>query len=284
MCGGLIAAWKSFYSSSEAALILDYYGNYRHLFWIMHSVQPPHGDDWLRRIEQKGAAAPRVAPRWNLLGRKILPAVLLCAAALIVPVNEHTVIHPYVADVTEEELRSKEKIAVELKKAGALSGKDLEKIRKEIEEVRSRKSRRFSHERWEAMDGIGERMIVKAAENIALKNWAASAVQELEKQLAGKERSVSQLAKKSKELEKALRTLAKNGMLANLPPQLETVLGKNGSRMLKNGKLDPDLINEQFLKDLDQFINGSMLQDQLTEYLKQVPETSYRLCKKPGSG
>ena len=85
-------------------------------------------------------------------------------------------------------------------------------------------------------------------------------------------------------MQKALRTLAKNGMLANLPPQLETVLGKNGSRMLKNGKLDPDLINEQFLKDLDQFINGSMLQDQLTEYLKQVPETSYRLCKKPGSG
>ena len=286
LAGGMIAAWRSFYSYSDAALILDYYGSYRHIFWIASSIPSEQGSDWLKRMEHKGAAPPRISPRWDLLGKKLLPALLLCAAALFVPVNKHAIIQPYFTSVTDEELKAKEKMAVELKKAGALSQKDLEKIRKEIEEVQSRKSRRFSHERWEAIDGIGERMLVKAEENLALKNWAGSAAKELEKQLGGKERSVSQLAKKTKELEKALKTLAKQGMLTNLPPRLESVLGKDGCRMLnKNFKFDPKSMNaEQVLKDLDQFINNSMSQDDLIKYLKTVPEQSYRLSKKPGGG
>lgn len=282
--GGLIAAWRSFYSYSDAALIFDYYGNYRHIFWIASSMPSEQGGVWLQKMEAGGAEQPRICMNRPLLLRKVLPALLLSAAALAVPVNEQAPVRRYSGTVIEEELAKKEHMAAELEKAGALSPEELAKIQKEIEKVRSRKSRRFSHERWEAIDGIGERIVNKARDTVGLKNWAGASARELAMHLKSGQRSVSRLAKKSEELAKALRTLAGQGTFTSLPPGLESVLGKNGSRLLdKNAPFDPKLLNnKELLKELDAFLSDSLSREKITKYLETEKEAAYRLCKKGG--
>ncbi|MFC1583017.1 hypothetical protein ACFL4W_05725, partial [Planctomycetota bacterium] len=224
----------------------------------------------------------------GLMLKKILPAAFMVAVALLIPVNE--AVNPFSQkyEFLNEELQAKEAMAVELKEVGALSDQDLKNIKKEIEKIKSAQARQFSHERWEALDGIGERMLLKADGNLSLRNWASSAVKEMDKEInSGQNRSMSKLAKQAQELEKALKSMAGNDMLANLPSSLISQLGKRGARALsKDFKIDPNAPGtQQMLRDLDKFLRNSGQGDTLRKYnLQNRPGMSYDLAKGQGKG
>lgn len=172
-------------------------------------------------------AIPATRP-WRRLS-PIAPALAFLAIALWLPQRTSPESQAALADDIAGDL---EATVAQLKQQDLVTPEEEKKIEEEIERIRKGAEQRVDASSWEAADALRERLVADlSAKNDALK-WAEESLARLESAAAGGSSGDSKAQATAAELAQALEQLAKSGLLAGAPPELQ--------QLLKGGKLPTD--------------------------------------------
>jgi hypothetical protein len=176
--------------------------------------------------EASGFPMPRLRLRRATL--TVVPAVAFLAAAMLLPQRTRAAA---VDGALAEEIAAKLTAAVvQLKQQELIDPAEERRLEEEIARIREAAERRVDPSSWEAADALREQMASAVAEKQQAARWAqesfaryAAAVQ------AG---GAASAAPHAAELSRALEKLARSGLLASAPPELQA--------LMKGGKLPGD--------------------------------------------
>jgi hypothetical protein len=201
---------------------------------LMLTLMEHQDEAWAGRLDEASTfALPRLRP-WRRLAW--LPAALaFLAVALSLPQRtpraSTTVLAEEIADDLTTTLDA-------LKQQQLVTPEEEKTLEQEIERIRRAAEERVDGSAWEATDALRERVAATVAEKRDAVKWAEETL--------GRYAAAAQAAPggevkpgaETAELTKALENLAKSGLLANAPPDLQ--------RLLRGGKLpgDPKAMHE----------------------------------------
>jgi hypothetical protein len=173
-------------------------------------------------------ALPRLHP-WRRLAA-LPPALAFLAAALLVPqrvpagdVNS-ALADEIVADLTATLL--------ELKQQELMTPAEEQRLEEEIERIRRGARDRVDASSWEAADALRDKVAAGLSEKQDAVKWAQESLARLNAAAQGGATAESTSAAQTAELTKALERLARSGLLAGAPADLQ--------RWLEGGKLPAD--------------------------------------------
>jgi hypothetical protein len=182
---------------------------------------------WTRSVLLEKASSfplPRVRLRRALL--TVLPAIAFLAVAMLLP--QWTRAAAVDAALAEEIAAKLTAAVVQLKQQALIDPAEERRLEQEIARIREAAERRVDPSSWEAADALREQMTSAVAEKQQAARWAqesfaryAAAV------LAGG--GAASAAPQAAELTKALEKLAKSGLLAGAPPELQALM--NGGQL-----------------------------------------------------
>ena len=185
------------------------------------------------------SASNFVLPRfhlWRKLGPAAAAAVFLFAA-LLMPQHAPARGNSALANDVVADVRS---AMLELKKRDLITPSEEKQLEEEIERIRKSASERLDSSSWEAADSLREKMAADVSQKADALKWAQSA-------LASGEGASS--ANQNEELGKAIDKLAKAGLLADAPPELQRLLGGKDAIAGGTAHLPDDFESLRRLKD-----------------------------------
>jgi hypothetical protein len=195
---------------------------------LMLTLMEHHDEAWAGRLDDASTfALPRLRP-WRRLAW--LPAALAFLAVALslpqrIPRASTTALAEEIADDLTATLDA-------LKQQQLVTPEEEKTLEQEIERIRRAAEERVDASAWEATDALRERVAATVAERRDAVKWAEEAL--------GRYAAAAQAAPGGEvkpgadtaELTKALENLAKSGLLATAPPDLQ--------RLLRGGKLPAD--------------------------------------------
>lgn len=213
-------------------------------------------DEWAKALPQVDRiwheALPRLRPRRFV--RYLGLPLLFAAGACFVPLREGTsaILRNTVGQQAAQELES---LLSSIEKEDILDEEEKKELREEIEKIAEEtRETPLTHEKWEAVDALRERMQVRleSAAMIALQAGEAAAL--LSASERGPELSLERVEQLEAGLGQALQKLIKKGAFAGAPQDLQEQL----ARLLKNGKLQlPEAAadRQELLDELKDFLD-----------------------------
>lgn len=253
--------------------------------------------------ELPGAAWKERLPQMESLWRRALPTLrpIRFAKVLILPLafavatcfvplrNLHEpVVHGAVAQQAMQRL---EELMQQLEEAEVIKPeeKESEQLKDEMQKLSNEtKERPLTHEKWETVDALQERLKAKLEHQANLMSQAAdslAALSEALNQLGEKgeaKLSDEQLQQLEKEVAKAMQELAKGGSLSKLSPALRQKLGemaKAGQFKLPQDPAEREALAEELQKFLDK---ESLKLAELRGKCEKCTDPNCEECKKPG--
>ena len=201
-------------------------------------TQLEHGDpawtEW--PLLQRATTFP--LPRLNA-GRKLAPlapAAVFLAAALAVPQRLPAISGNEA--LAEEIAGSLDATLKELQQQALITPEEEKRLEEEIERIRQGARERVDPQAWEAADALRDQLAADVARKADAVKWAEQSLARFAAAAAGGAGAPSKDAAAA-ELSKALEALAKSGLLAGAPAELQ--------RLLKGGKLPADTASMQQL-------------------------------------
>jgi hypothetical protein len=178
-------------------------------------------------------ALPRLRP-WRRLA-PLPPAVMFLAAALWLPQRTPSPGTAVLADDIAADLTA---TVAELKQQELVTPEEERKLTEEIERIRRAADERVDASSWEAADALRERVVVTLSDKQDALKWAEESLRRYAATGQGGAGGSSDPQAEAAELAEALKKLAKSGLLAGAPPDLQ--------QALKGGNLpaDPKALRE----------------------------------------
>ena len=213
------------YQPAEVVAIADWLtGGHGLLLTLME-----HQDEaWARRLDEASTIAlPRLRP-WRRLAA--LPAALAFLAVALslnqrIPRASTTVLATEIAKDLETTLDT-------LKQQQLVTPEEEKTLEQEIERIRRAAEERIDASAWEATDALRERVAATVDEKRDAVTWAEETLARYAAASQAAPGGEVKPGAETVELTKALENLAKTGLLANAPPDLQ--------RLLRAGKLPAD--------------------------------------------
>jgi hypothetical protein len=177
-------------------------------------------------------------PRFHVWRRlaMLAPAAAFLIVAWMLPQRIPAAANTVLANDIAAELKTK---LEELKKQDMIAPSEEKELQAEIERIRKDSLERVDASTWEASDSMREKFAAKISEKQDAMKWAADALSRLPKSgefgsaNAGESGSANADAQVG-ELGAAIDKLARTGMLANAPKELQQLLG--GKNAIAGGK------------------------------------------------
>jgi hypothetical protein len=185
---------------------------------------------WASVVERiSNLPMPRLEP-WRRL-KWLLPSAVFLAAALAVP--QRAPVSSAEGAIAREIAKDLETTLATLKQQELVTPTEEKKLEEEIERIRKGAMDRVDASSWEAADSLREKMAAAVSEKRDALKWAQeSLLRYAEAARGGAEPTEAQVD----ELAKAIQKLAENGMLGELSPELEKLLG--GKNALSSGNFN----------------------------------------------
>jgi hypothetical protein len=165
-------------------------------------------------------AMPRLRP-WRRLA-PIVPAAAFLTAALWLPQRAPAPRQAPLARDIADDLSSTLETLVE---QSLVTEDEEQALEQEIERIRRAADERVDASAWEAADALRERMADAVAGKHDAVQWARESLRRFAEAAEGGGGSGQPDAQAEAELAQALERLAKSGLLANAPPELQKLLG-----------------------------------------------------------
>ncbi|RLT07681.1 MAG: hypothetical protein DWI21_09275 [Planctomycetota bacterium] len=250
------------------------------------------GAAWKVRLPQLESLWRRALPtlRPVRFARVLILPVTFAVATCLVPLRDITepVVEGAAAQQTMQRL---EELMQQLEEAEVIKPeeKESEQLKEEMQKLSNEtKERPLTHEKWETVDALQERLKAKLEHQSNLMSQAADSLAALSEALnqlsqSGETKlSDEQLQQLEKEVAKAMQELAKSGSLGKLSPALQGKLGE----MAKSGqfKLPQDATEREALaEELQKFLNKESLKlADLRAKCEKCNNPDCEECKKPG--
>lgn len=170
---------------------------------------------------------PAMRP-WRRLA-PLAPASAFLAVALWLPQRVPAAQQGALADDIARDLTA---AVAELKQQQLVTPEEEKKLEEEIEQIRRGADERVDTASWEAADAVRERIVAEVSAKQDAVKWAQDSLARYAAAAQAGAGDASKSAAPAAELAKALEQLAKSGLLADAPPELQ--------RLLKGGKLPGD--------------------------------------------
>lgn len=220
------------YRPGQIVALADSLGGGRGLLLTLHEQ---HDSRWAAAPIVEAASQFRLpgARPWRRLA-PLVPASVFLAAALWLPQRTPPPAQGALAAEIAGELSS---TVAELKQQALLTPEEEKKIEEEIERIRQGSSERVDASSWEAADSVRERLVSDLSAKQDALTWAEESLARFDAAARGGASGESSAAQAA-ELTQALEQLAKSGLLAGAPADLQ--------KLLKGGKLpsDPKALRE----------------------------------------
>lgn len=250
------------------------------------------GAAWKVRLPQLESLWRRALPtlRPVRFARVVILPIAFAVAACLVPLRD---IHEPVVEgaVAQQALQRLDEFMRQLEEAEVIKPeeKESEQLKEEMQKLSNEtKERPLTHEKWETVDALQERLKAKLEYQSNLMSQAADSLAALSETLnqlgqSGETKlSDEQLQQLEKEVAKAMQELAKSGSLGKLSPALQAKLGE----MAKFGqfKLPQDAAEREALaEELQKFLNKESLKlADLRSKWEKCNNPDCEECKKPG--
>jgi hypothetical protein len=237
------------------------------------------GEQWsqaLPQVEQAWKQAlPRIRPK-RFASFLVLPLVF-AVGACFVPLREGTSAFVLRNTVGQQAAHELETLLNSIEKEQVLDEEEKQQLREEIEKIAEEtRETPLTHEKWETVDALRERMKVRleSASMIALQAGDAAAL--LSANAGDDELSLERVELLEKELGEALQKLVNKGVFKGAPEELQEQL----ARLLKNGKLrmpQEGAERQELLDELREFL------DDENRKLEELREKCSN-CKGDGDG
>ena len=245
---GLLPAWvlawclarRSRHSRSESVARLDSaLGSGGLLMMLSELPDNERGQEWRRALPQIELAwkeaIPRVRPR-RFASFLSLP-LLFAAGACFVPLREGTTAVALKNTVGQQAAQELEALLDSIDEEKILDEQEKQKLHEEIERLAAEtREMPLTHEKWETVDALRERMKVRIESAAMLSSQAGAAAALLSESNSADpagEFSGERTDNLENELGDALQKLMQKGVFSNAPQGLQDQL----ARLTKNGKL-----------------------------------------------
>ena len=195
---------------------------------LMLTLMEQQDEAWAGRLDEASTfALPRLRP-WRRLAW--LPAALAFLAVSLslpqrIPRASTTVLAEEIADDLTTSLDA-------LKQQQLVTPEEEKTLEQEIERIRRAAEERVDASAWEATDALRERVAATVAEKRDAVKWAEETLSRYAAAAQAAPGGEVKPGAETAELTRALENLAKSGLLANAPPDLQ--------RLLRGGKLPAD--------------------------------------------
>ncbi len=250
------------------------------------------GAAWKARLPQLESLWRRALPtlRPVRFARVLILPIAFAVAACLVPLRD---IHEPVVEgaVAQQTMQRLEEFMQQLEEAEVIKPeeKESEQLKEEMQKLANEtKEHPLTHEKWETVDALQERLKAKLEHQSNLMSQAADSLAALSEALnqlgqSGETKlSDEQLQQLEKEVAKAMQELTKSGSLGKLSPALQAKLGE----MAKSGqfKLPQDAAEREALaEELQKFLNKESLKlADLRAKCEKCNNPNCEECKKPG--
>lgn len=214
--------WRRKYRSGEVVAVADWLAGGQGL---LLTLLERDDRDWVDSalVEQSTQfAMPRLRP-WRRLAPAALAAAFLAVVLWLpqrVPAqSERAVAHDIARDLTST--------LAELKQSQLVTQEEEKALEEEIERIRRGAEERMDASSWEAADALRERVVAGLSEKQDALKWAQESLNRLTAAAEGGADAGEgkDLDVRAAELAQALDKLAKSGLLASAPPELQRLLG-----------------------------------------------------------
>lgn len=247
----------------------------------------PH---WLKQLPQDDAAwadaIPKLRPK-RFASCLVLPLVF-AVASCFAPLRKADTAPAVLNTVGQAATKELEDLLKQLDEEKVLPKDEEEQARKEIEKlVEETKKTPLTHEKWETVDALREKMRAKLDAALSQNNLAKEAAQLLAQALNknASELSSDQIEQLQQDVLETLRKLSENGTLdrpgaEGLKDALQRLIKKNGDKK-SSLPSDPDELQD-LLDDLDDFLEQEA--KRLDEIRKKCKGCAGGQCEGIGNG
>ncbi len=237
--------------------------------------------DWSNRLPQLEQlwreALPRIRPK-RFASYLALP-FLFATGACFVPLREASTAGPLLNTVGQQAAQDLEELLKEIEKDQVLEEEEERQLKEEIQKLTEEtRDTPLTHEKWETVDALRERMKVRlesASMSLAQAGEAAAKLADSNRPDAP-ELSLERAEQLEKELAESLQKMMKKGGLSGAPQELRDQL----QRLMKNGKLqipkDPGE-RQELLDELREFLDKE--NDKLSELRKKCSGCKSGQCQ-----
>jgi hypothetical protein len=224
----LITCYVRAYKPAEVVALADWLGGGHGLLLTLFTNDDPAWAESPLLEQASTFALPRLRP-WRKLAA-LPPALAFLAVALWLPQRMPAYgSNAALADHIAADLTA---TVAELKQQALITPVEEQKLEEEIERIRKGAQERVDASSWEAADALRERVVAGLSEKQNGVQWAEESLARFEAAAKGGANVESSAEAQAAELTKALEALAKSGLLAGAPADVQ--------RLLKGGKLPAD--------------------------------------------
>jgi len=279
-----VAAWlvssRQRFSRGESIALLD---SRLQAGGLLMTLTEAPDDEWEQRLPQLETlwrtSLPRLRPVRFV--RQMLPAIAFVTIACLIPPRAVEAGTELRSTAGQQASQALEELLTELDKAEVLDEKEKQELRDEIEKlVDETKETPLTHEKWETVDALQERMRLRLDETAAEVGKAQEALTALKHAADGEQLTMSleSLLQLEKETLETLQKMMEKGAFQDAPEPLKNEL----QRLMKDGqfKLPEDPGERQELLDsLSEFLDKES--EELAELRSKCKGGQ---CKKCGDG
>lgn len=231
--------------------------------------------EWEARLPQVEQTWRQSMPRFRAerFANFVLPPLAFAVAVCFVPLKEIQAARIVENTAGQQATTQLENLLKTLEETAILEEKEKETLEEAIAKLQEETEQSpLTHEKWETVDALEQRMRLRLEEASMDASTAAAAASMLKAAASGDGESISaeRLAELEEEVLETLRKMSENGTLKSASPGLQSEL----QRLIKNGKL-------KLPQDAE--AREQMLDD-LSEFLDQESEKLSELCKKCQGG
>jgi hypothetical protein len=254
------AAWwfsgKEKFSRSESVAILDQRMNAGGL--LMTLAESPH-EQWQESLPQFNSIWKDCLPQlWPMrfLRHIVLPAVFV-GGVFLIPVRQIQAKQKGTPNITAQEATGQlQELLSNLSDGSVLDEAEQQQLKDEIEKlIKETKNAPLTHEKWETVDALRDRMRMRVDTAAATVGKASDALAQLAKALKsdGSQVLPESVERLQKDVAEGLKKLAKAGNFKRLSPELREQL----ERLMKdeNFEIPDELLDEELMQELQDFLD-----------------------------
>ena len=227
---------------------------------LLMTLSETSNREWAARLPQSERlwqdSMPKVRPR--RFARLLALPLVFALGACLVPLRQAETATGLRNAVGRNASARLEEMLTLFDDAAVFESEDRDQLREEIDKLAEEaKKRPLTHEKWETIDALEDRMLLRlntSELSVAKAQGAAAALRKASTD-GELEFSAERIEQLEKEVMDALQNMFKNGKLAGAPKDLQGQL----QRLMKNGELrlsqDTDQ-RQEFLSDLQEFLDA----------------------------
>lgn len=258
-----IAAWqfamRDRFTASESVAYLDQKLRAGGLLMSLSETPDEHWQQKLPQLESQWAQSlPRFRP--SRFARIVGIPLLFCVACGFVPLREKSLVEELTSEtVAEQNVEELKALMEKLEEEQILEEEEKEQFAEELDRLLEEKNDPLTHEKWETVDALREKMQLRLDQSSMTLSKASSAAQTLSQAGDGDGLTPEQIQALTDQIAEGLQRLSEKGSLgsksaSSLSPEMRERL----NQMMANGQLtlpsDP-AERQQMLDELQEMLN-----------------------------